>query len=131
MRGSAARRVASLLAFADDPNPFVRVGAVQLYLATLVVITFMLSVVLLEMRNTVQLLRTSGERYHNFVEQSSEAVWRIELSLPMETGLPIAGQIAWLREHASVAECNLTYLRLNRQLGVADADARLWRASGA
>lgn len=103
----------------------------QLYLATLVVITFMLSVVLLEMGNTVQLLRTSGEQYHNFVEQSSEAVWRIELSLPMEPGLPIAGQIAWLREHASVAECNLTYLCLNRQLGVADADARLWRASGA
>ena len=113
--------------FADDPNPFVRVGAVQLYLATLVVITFMLSIVLLEMRNTVQVLRASGERYHNFVEQSSEAVWRIELSLPMSPGLPIAGQVAWLREHAYVAECNLTYLRLNRQFG-ADADARLWHA---
>ena len=114
--------------FADDPNPFVRVGAVQLYLATLVVITFMLSIVLLEMRNTVQLLRASGERYHNFVEQSSEAVWRIELSLPMAPDLPIAGQIEWLREHAYVAECNLTYLRLSRQFGFADTDARLWHA---
>jgi signal transduction histidine kinase len=114
--------------FADDPNAFVRVGAVQLYLATLVVISFMLSIVLLEMRNTLQLLRASGERYHNFVEQSSEAVWRIELTLPMAPGLSIAGQIEWLREHAYVAECNLTYLRLNRQLGLADADARLWRA---
>jgi signal transduction histidine kinase len=114
--------------FADDPNPFVRVGAVQLYLATLVVVGFMLSIVLLEMRNTVQLLRTSGERYHNFVEQSSEAVWRIELKLPMASGLPISEQIEWLREHAYVAECNLTYLRLNRQLGLADADAQIWRA---
>jgi signal transduction histidine kinase len=48
--------------FAGDPNPFVRVAAVQLYLATLVAITFMLTVVLLEMRNALQLLRTSGER---------------------------------------------------------------------
>jgi signal transduction histidine kinase len=46
--------------FAGDPDAFVRVGALQLYLATLVVINFMLTIVLLEMRNTLQLLRTSG-----------------------------------------------------------------------
>ncbi len=114
--------------FAGDLNPFMRVGAVQLYLAALVVINFMLSIVLLEMRNTLQLLRTSGERYHNFVEQSSEAVWRIELDVPMSPALPMSEQIAWLREHADVAECNLSYLRLNRQLGLPDTDARLWRA---
>jgi signal transduction histidine kinase len=49
--------------FAGDSNPFVRVGAVQLYLATLVVINFLLTVVLLEKRNAFQLLRTSDERY--------------------------------------------------------------------
>jgi len=114
--------------FAGDPSPFVRVGAVQLYLATLVVINFMLSIVLLEMRNTVQLLRTSGERYHNFIEQSSEAVWRIELDVPMAPDLAVDAQIAWLREHAYVAECNLVYLRFNRLFGLPDADARLWRA---
>jgi signal transduction histidine kinase len=131
---AAATLVASYFAsrgfgpFAGDPNPFVRVGAVQLYLAALVVINFMLTVVIVEMRNTLQLLRTSGERYRNFVEQSSEAVWRIELSVPMSPDLPISEQSAWLREHAYVAECNLTYLGLNRQLGLPDADARLWRA---
>jgi signal transduction histidine kinase len=114
--------------FAGGPNPFVRVGAVQLYLAALVVVNFMLAVVLLEMRNTVQLLRASGERYRNFVEQSSEAVWRIELDVPMSPDLPMSGQIAWLREHASVAECNLSYLRLNQQCGLSDTDARLGRA---
>ena len=114
--------------FAGDPSPFVRVGAVQLYLATLVVINFMLTIVLLEMRNTVQLLRTSGERYHNFIEQSSEAVWRIELDVPMAPDLAVNAQIAWLREHAYVAECNLVYLRFNRLFGLPDADARLWRA---
>jgi signal transduction histidine kinase len=114
--------------FAGNPSPFVRVGALQLYLATLVVINFMLTIVLLEMRKTVQLLRTSGERYHNFIEQSSEAVWRIELDVPMAPDLPVSAQITWLREHAYVAECNLAYLRCNRLLGLPDADARQWRA---
>ncbi len=114
--------------FSGDPSPFVRVGAVQLYLATLAVINFMLTIVLLEMRNSVQLLRTSGERYHNFIEQSSEAVWRIELDVPMAPDLTVTAQIAWLREHAYVAECNLVYLRFNRLFGLPDADARLWRA---
>jgi signal transduction histidine kinase len=114
--------------FAVDPNPFERVGAVELYLVTLVVINFMLTIVLLEMRNTLQLLRTSGERYQNFVEQSSEAVWRIELTVPMPTGLPVNEQIAWLRAQAYVAECNLVYLRLNRLFGLPEADARVWRA---
>lgn len=114
--------------FAGDPSPFVRVGAVQLYLATLVTITFMLTVVLLEMRNAMQELRAGGERYQNFVEQSSEAVWRIELDVPMAPGLPVNEQIAWLREHAYIAECNLAYLKLNRQFGLPDTDSRLWRA---
>jgi signal transduction histidine kinase len=114
--------------FAADPNPFERVGAVQLFLATLAVINFMLTIVLLETRDTLRLLRTSGERYQNFVEQSSEAVWRIELTVPMPAGLPVNEQIAWLREHAHVAECNLVYLRLNRLFGLPEADARLWRA---
>jgi len=114
--------------FAGDPNPFVRVGAVQLYLAALLVIGVMLAVVLLEMRNTLRLLRASGERYRNFVEQSSEAVWRVELDVPMSPELPMSEQITWLREHADVAECNLTYLRLNQQLGLSDTDSHLWRS---
>jgi signal transduction histidine kinase len=114
--------------FAGDSNPFVRVGAVQLYLATLVVINFLLTVVLLEKRNAFQLLRTSDERYRNFIEHSSEAVWRVELSEPMDPLLPPAEQIAWLQTHAYIAESNLTYLRLNRQLGLSDRDARQWRS---
>jgi signal transduction histidine kinase len=114
--------------FAGDPSPFVRVGAVQLYLATLAVINFLLTVVLLEKRNAYQLLRTSDERYRNFIEHSSEAVWRVELSSPMDPHLPVADQIAWLKSHAYVAECNLSYLRLNREMGLSETDARQWRA---
>ncbi len=114
--------------FAGDQSPFVRVGAVQLYLATLVVINFLLTVVLLEKRNAHQLLRTSDERYRNFIEHSSEAVWRIELSAPMDPGLPVDDQIAWLQTHAFVAESNRTYLRMNREMGRSEAEAQEWRS---
>ena len=109
--------------FAGDSSPFVRVGAVQLYLATLVVINFLLTVVLLEKRNAFQLLRTSDERYRNFIEHSSEAVWRVELAEPMDPNLPLIDQVAWLEKNARVAESNSTYLRLNRQMGLKE-DAR-------
>jgi signal transduction histidine kinase len=131
---AAIAAVASYLAsrglgpFAGDANPFVRVGAVQLYLATLVAINFILTTVLFEMRTTLRLLRRSRERYRNFVEHSSEAVWRMELDTPMDIGLPVNEQIAWLREYAYVAEGNETYLRLSRQNGIPEANARLGRA---
>jgi signal transduction histidine kinase len=114
--------------FAGDPSPFVRVGAVQLYLVTVVVINFLLSIALLERRNAFQLLRTSDERYRNFIENSSEAVWRIELASPMDPNLPVSEQIAWLRAHAYVAESNKTYQRLKRQIGIPETDAHIWSA---
>ncbi len=114
--------------FAGEPNPFARIGALQLYLSTLIVIDFMLAVALVEMRDTVALLRRSEERYRNFVEKSSEAVWQIELDIPVPVELPLDAQISWLREHAHVTECNQTYRRLNHQLGITDADIRAWRA---
>jgi signal transduction histidine kinase len=114
--------------FSGEPNPFARIGALQLYLSTLIVIDFMLAVGLVEIRDTVALLRRSEERYRNFVEKSSEAVWQIELGIPMPIELPLDVQIGWLRDHAYVAECNQTYRRLNHQVGIADADIRAWRA---
>jgi signal transduction histidine kinase len=113
--------------FAGDPDPFGRIGALQLYLSTLIVIDIMLAVALVEMRDTVALLRRSEERYRNFVEKSSEAVWQVELDVPMPLDLPLDAQIGWLRDHANVAECNQTYRRLNHQWGIADADIRAWR----
>ena len=113
--------------FAGDANPLVRVGAVQLYLATLVVINFLLTVVLHEKRNAFQLLRTSDERYRNFIEHSSEAVWRVELAEPMDPNLPRIDQIAWFEKNARVAESNQAYVRLNRQMGP-EGDAPQWRS---
>jgi signal transduction histidine kinase len=114
--------------FAGDPSPFARVAAVQLYLVTLVVINFLLSIALLERRNAVLLLRTSDERYRNFIENSSEAVWRIELTPPMDPNLPVKEQTEWLRGHAHIAESNKAYKRLKQQIGVPEADAHVWRA---
>ena len=115
--------------FAGNPNPLVRVGAVQLYLATLVVINFLLTVVLLEKRNAFQLLHTSDERYRNFIEHSSEAVWRVELSRA-DGSQPAGGRSNRVACSLmpTVAESNLTYLRMNREIGVSEADARQWRA---
>jgi signal transduction histidine kinase len=114
--------------FANDPTPFVRVGAAQLYLVTLVVVNFLLTVVLLERHNAYLLLRTSDERYRNFIESSSEAVWRVELSEPLDPALPVVDQIAWLQSHAYVAEINMAFLRLSRQIGISESEARQWRA---
>src|SRR6202041_653678 len=113
--------------FAGDANPLVRVGAVQLYLATLVVINFLLTVVLHEKRNAFQLLRTSDERYRNFIEHSSEAVWRVELAEPMDPNLPRIDQTACFEKNARVAESNQAYVRLNRQMGP-EGDAPQWRS---
>jgi signal transduction histidine kinase len=54
-------------------------------------------------------------------------VWRIELDEPMAPDPAVTAQIAWLQQHAFVAEYNLVYLRLIRQFGLREADARLWR----
>jgi len=120
--------------FAAEPNLFVRIGSLQIYLATLLVFTFMLATVLLEKQRAFEQLNTSEERYRHFVTHSSEAVWRVELEQPMPMGLHTDAQLAWLKQHARVAECNLSYLRLqdaNRQPSAdrgAPSDSRPWRA---
>jgi signal transduction histidine kinase len=98
--------------FAAEPDPFARIGSLQIFLATLLVFTFMLATVLLEKQRTFEQLNTSEERYRHFVTHSSEAVWRVELEQPMPVGLPIDAQLAWLKQHARIAECNLSYQRL-------------------
>src|SRR5690606_40045739 len=40
---------------------------------------------------------------------SSDLMWRSELAQPMPLHLPVEAQVAWLREHASVAEFSRSY----------------------
>jgi signal transduction histidine kinase len=114
--------------FAAGVDPFARVGALQLYLATVVIVTLMMSVVLLEIQGALVLLKASEERYQHFVELSTEAVWRIELQSPMPLSLSVDRQLEWLHQYAQVAECNLEYRRLGLQAGLSETEARLWRA---
>lgn len=114
--------------FATEPNLFARIGSLQIFLATLLVFTFMLATVLLEKQRTFEQLNTSEERYRHFVTHSSEAVWRVELEQPMPLGLPADAQLAWLKQHAHIAECNLSYGRLENGKGAAPSDSRAWRA---
>jgi signal transduction histidine kinase len=115
--------------FAAEPNLFTRIGGLQLFLATLVVVTFMLSTVLLEKERTFGALVLSEERYRQFVAHSSEAVWRVELAQPMSMGLlSTEARINWLKQYAHVAECNLSYQQLHKAEGIGDSDHSLWRA---
>jgi signal transduction histidine kinase len=113
--------------FSREPDPFIRVGAAQLWLVTLIAMNYTLGVVLLEMQNTLALVRRTEERYRNFVEKSSEAVWQMELDVPMPFDLPLGAQIDWLRQFAHVTECNLPYRDLNHRLNISDEALREWR----
>jgi signal transduction histidine kinase len=113
--------------FAAEPNLFARIGSLQIFLAALLVFTFMLATVLLEKQRTFEQLTTSEERYRQFVTHSSEAVWRVELDEPMPMGLPTDAQLTWLKQHARIAECNLSYQRLHEATGATPTDFRRWR----
>jgi PAS domain S-box-containing protein len=51
-------------------------------------------------------LQRSEERYRTFVRQSSEGIWRFEISEPIPISAPLEQQIQMLYQHAYVAECN-------------------------
>jgi signal transduction histidine kinase len=112
--------------FTNFPNSFVRVGNVQLYLAALIAIDSLLVTALVEMRNSVQQLRQSDERYRYFVGKSHEAVWLVELTTPMALDLDLPAQLDWFRKYGVVAECNQAYLQLSRQAGSRETDGCSW-----
>jgi signal transduction histidine kinase len=94
-------------------DPFVRLIQVQMFLASLVVIPYLFTIFLAEMRIAMNRLVESESRYRSFVEHSSEAVWRVELERPMPVSMPVAEQRKWLEKYAHVAECSLSYGKLN------------------
>jgi signal transduction histidine kinase len=114
--------------FAADTSPVGRVLALQTYLATLAVFTFMLTTVLAEKRRVIDALTLSEERYRNFVARTSEAVWRVELEEPMPVTLPVAEQTRWLRDHGYIAECNREFSGLSAHQGLAGGETE--RLSG-
>lgn len=59
-----------------------------------------------DLKRTLKKLEVSEERYRNFVNLSSEAIWRYELDRPLPIDLPAEEQIEWGYKYAYLAECN-------------------------
>jgi signal transduction histidine kinase len=94
-------------------DTFVRLIQVQMFLASLVLIPFLFTMFIAEMRIAMNRLVESESRYRSFVEHSNEAVWRVELSRPMLVSMSVVEQRKWLEQYAHVAECSLSYGKLN------------------
>ena len=98
------------------------IGQLQIFLVSLGLSVFVLSVTLAERSITARRLRESEQRYRNFVELSTEAMWRIELAEPMPVDLAVEEQVAWLRGKARIAEFSRSYEMLDaRAAGARDA----------
>jgi signal transduction histidine kinase len=59
-----------------------------------------------QQKHAEQALRESEERYQHFIHQSSEGIWRIEITQPIAIDLPPHEQIDLFFEHAYFAEGN-------------------------
>ncbi len=64
------------------------------------------SVDITERKLAEEALRASEDRYQNFIRQSTEGIWRFELSEPLSVHLSRGEQIDHLFKHAYLAECN-------------------------
>jgi signal transduction histidine kinase len=82
----------------------------------------LLQAVMAERDDAIEKARSSDERYRAFVANSSEAIFRTELAEPMPITLSQDEQVAWVRRHAYVAECNAAFMVA---LGVKDAGSHM------
>ncbi|MBK6672561.1 MAG: hypothetical protein IPH71_13860 [Proteobacteria bacterium] len=92
-------------------DPAVRIGLQQMLAGIFVVVPFILSVGIAQLRMTMSSLARSEHRYRSFVQLSREMVWRLEVEPPMPLDIPRQQQLRWLRAHARVAESSLAHGR--------------------
>ncbi len=62
--------------------------------------------------SSVEALNRSEQRYHAFVQQSTEGIWRCELRKPMDVTLSTEAAVDWAYEHGYMAECNDAMARM-------------------
>jgi integral membrane sensor domain MASE1 len=101
-------------------GPFDSPYQLQTFLALCVLPVLLLQAVMAERDSAIDKARASDERYRAFVANSSEAIFRTELAEPMPVTLTPDEQIAWVRKHGFVAECNTAFMVA---LGVKDAQS--------
>ncbi|HTU65888.1 MAG TPA: MASE1 domain-containing protein [Steroidobacteraceae bacterium] len=100
-------------------GPFEGVYELQTFLALCVLPLLLLQAVMGERDHAIENARCSDERYRAFIANSSEAIFRTELAEPMPVSLSADDQIAWVRKHGFVAECNTAFMVA---LGVKEAE---------
>ncbi len=103
-------------------GPFESAYQLQTFLALSVLPVLLLQAVMAERDGAIALARGSDERYRAFIANSSEAIFRCELAVPMPVTLPLDEQIAWVRKHGYVAECNTAFMVA---LGVRDSEKQV------
>ena len=59
-----------------------------------------------DVRDTLDALKRSEERYRAFIKNSSEGIWRFELDKPIPVDLSVDEQIALAYARGFLAECN-------------------------
>ncbi|MBC8026668.1 MAG: MASE1 domain-containing protein [Steroidobacteraceae bacterium] len=101
-------------------GPFDDVYELQTFLALCVLPVLLLQAVMAERDDAIGLARGSDERYRAFIVNSSEAIFRTELTEPMPVTLSADEQVAWVRKHGLVAECNTAFMV---SLGVKEAES--------
>jgi PAS domain S-box-containing protein len=65
------------------------------------------------LRESEAALRRTEDRYRAFVANSSEGIWRYELTEPLDPALPVDVQLEHLYRHACLAEANDAMARLH------------------
>ncbi|HEV7606751.1 MAG TPA: MASE1 domain-containing protein, partial [Steroidobacteraceae bacterium] len=101
-------------------GPFESPYQLQTFLALCVLPVLLLQAVMAERDSAIAKARASDERYRAFVANSSEAIFRTELAEPMPVTMSPDEQIAWVRKHGFVAECNTAFMVA---LGVKDVQS--------
>jgi len=117
MAAGVAVAVAAV-ATARGLGPFDNTYELQTFLALCVLPVLLLQAVMAERDGAIQTARKSDERYRAFIANSSEAIFRVELAEPLPVTLSPDEQVAWVRKHAYVAECNAAFMVA---LGIKDA----------
>ncbi len=65
-----------------------------------------------EIKKSQEKIRLSEEKYRNFVEHSSEGIYRLEFKVPIPASLPADEQVALIEENIFIAECNSVFAKM-------------------